>query len=128
MLIEQARINAFADATDDHQWIHIDAARAASGPFGGTIAHGFLTLALAYRFLPQLIEAPEARLCINYGCDRVRFAAVVRAGAQIRARAEILAAGEVGGGAVQVKTQVSIEVQGSVKPACVADTLTRYYF
>lgn len=128
MLIEQARINAFADATDDHQWIHIDAARAASGPFGGTIAHGFLTLALAYRFLPQLIEAPAARLCINYGCDRVRFPAVVRAGAQVRARAEILAAGEVGGGAVQVKTQVSIEVQGSVKPACVADTLSRYYF
>jgi acyl dehydratase len=128
MLIEQARINAFADATDDHQWIHIDAARAASGPFGGTIAHGFLTLALAYHFLPQLIEAPEARLCINYGCDRVRFPAVVRAGAQVRARAEILAAGEVGGGAVQVKTQVSIEVQGSVKPACVADTLSRYYF
>ena len=124
MLIEQARINAFADATDDHQWIHIDAARAASGPFGGTIAHGFLTLALAYHFLPQLIEAPEA----NYGCDRVRFPAVVRAGAQVRARAEILAAGEVGGGAVQVKTQVSIEVQGSVKPACVADTLSRYYF
>jgi acyl dehydratase len=128
MLIEQARINAFADATDDHQWIHIDAARAASGPFAGTIAHGFLTLALAYHFLPQLIEAPEARLCINYGCDRVRFPAVVRAGAQVRARAEILAAGEVGGGAVQVKVQVSIEVQGSVKPACVADTLSRYYF
>ena len=128
MLIEQARINAFAEATDDHQWIHIDAARAASGPFGGTIAHGFLTLALAYHFLPQLIEAPAARLFINYGCDRVRFPAVVRAGAQVRARAEILAAGEVGGGAVQVKTQVSIEVQGSVKPACVADTLSRYYF
>ena len=128
MLIEQARINAFADATDDHQWIHIDAARAASGPFGGTIAHGFLTLALAYHFLPQLITAPEARLCINYGCDRVRFPAVVRAGAQLRARAEILAAGEVAGGAVQVKIQVAIEVQGSVKPACVADTLNRYYF
>jgi len=128
MLIEQARINAFADATDDHQWIHIDAARAATGPFGGTIAHGFLTLALAYHFLPQLIEVPEARLCINYGCDRVRFPAAVRAGARLRARAEILAAGEVGGGAVQVKTQVSIEVQGSVKPACVADTLSRYYF
>jgi acyl dehydratase len=127
MLIEQARINAFADATDDHQWIHIDAARAASGPFGGTIAHGFLTLALAYHFLPQLIEVPEARLCINYGCDRVRFPAVVRAGAQVRARAQVLAAGEAGG-AVQVKTQVSIEVQGSVKPACVADTLSRYYF
>lgn len=128
MLIEQGRINAFADATDDHQWIHSDATRAASGPFGGTIAHGFLTLALAYHFLPQLITAPEARMCINYGCDRVRFPAVVRAGAQLRARAEILAAGEVGGGAVQVKIQVAIEVQGSMKPACVADTLNRYYF
>ena len=128
MLIEQSRINAFADATDDHQWIHIDAARAASGPFGGTIAHGFLTMALAYRFLPQLIEAPEAKLCINYGCDRVRFHAVVREGSQVRARAEILGAGEVSGGAVQVKTRVTIEVQGSDKPVCVADTLSRYYF
>jgi acyl dehydratase len=128
MLIEQARIRAFADATDDHQWIHVDTARAASGPFGATIAHGFLTLALAYHFLPQLIAAPQAKLCINYGCDRVRFPAVVRAGSQVRARAEILGAGEVGGGAVQVKTQVTIEVQGSDKPVCVADTLSRYYF
>jgi acyl dehydratase len=128
LTIEQARINAFADATDDHQWIHVDAARAAQGPFGGTIAHGFLTLALAYHFLPQLIDAPGAKLCINYGCDRVRFPAVVRAGAQVRARAEILGAGEVGGGAVQVKTRVIIEVQGSEKPVCVADTLSRYYF
>jgi len=128
LLIEQARINAFADATDDHQWIHVDAARAAKGPFGGTIAHGFLTLALAYHFLPQLITAPTAKLCINYGCDRVRFPAVVRAGAQVRARAEILSAGEVGAGAVQVKIQVTIEVQGSDKPVCVADTLNRYYF
>jgi acyl dehydratase len=128
LLIEQARISAFADATDDHQWIHVDTARAASGPFGATIAHGFLTLALAYHFLPQLIEAPAAKLCINYGCDRVRFPAVVRAGSQVRARAEILGAGEVAGGAVQVKTQVTIEVQGSDKPVCVADTLSRYYF
>jgi len=128
LTIEQARINAFADATYDHQWIHVDAARAAQGPYGGTIAHGFLTLALAYHFLPQLIDAPGAKLCINYGCDRVRFPAVVRAGAQLRARAEILAAAEVGGGAVQVKIRVTIEVQGSEKPVCVADTLNRYYF
>lgn len=128
LLIEQARINAFADATDDHQWIHIDAARAATGPFGGTIAHGFLTLALAYHFLPQLIEVPAARLCINYGCDRVRFPAIVRAGSQVRARAKILGAGEVGGAAVQVKTQITIEAQAGEKPVCVADTLSRYYF
>jgi acyl dehydratase len=128
LLIGQARINAFADATDDHQWIHIDAARAATGPFGGTIAHGFLTLALAYHFLPQLIQAPGARLCINYGCDRVRFPAVVRAGSQVRARAGILEAAEVGGAAVQVKIRITIEVQGSEKPVCVADTLSRYYF
>jgi acyl dehydratase len=126
--VTQEQINTFADATDDHQWIHVDPARAARGPFGGTIAHGFLTLALAYHFLPQLITAPAAKLCINYGCDRVRFPAVVRAGSQVRARAQILAAGEVGGGAVQVKTQVTIEVQGSEKPVCVADTLSRYYF
>ncbi len=128
MRIEQARINAFADATDDHQWIHTDAVRAATGPFGGTIAHGYLTLALAYHFLPQLIAAPAARLSVNYGCDRVRFPAAVRAGAQLRASGEILAADEAGGGAVHVKTRVTIEAQGGVKPACVADTLTRYYF
>ena len=126
--LDQARINEFAHCTGDHQWIHVDAARAAQGPYGGTIAHGFLTLALAYHFLPQLIDAPGAKLCINYGCDRVRFPAVVRADSQVRARAEILGAGEVGGGAVQVKTRVTIEVQGSEKPVCVADTLSRYYF
>ena len=102
--------------------------QAAIGRLYGPIAHGFLTLALAYHFLPQLIDAPGAKLCINYGCDRVRFPAVVRADSQVRARAEILGAGEVGGGAVQVKTRVTIEVQGSEKPVCVADTLSRYYF
>jgi len=126
--VGQSRIDAFADATDDHQWIHVDAARAASGPFGGTIAHGFLTLALAYHFLPQLIEGRGARLCVNYGCDRVRFPAVVRAGSQLRAQAEILEAADVAGGAVQVKIRVTIEALGEPKPVCVADMLSRYYF
>ena len=128
LAVEQPRIDAFAEATDDHQWIHVDPARAASGPFGGTIAHGFLTLALAYHFLPQLIEARGAKLCVNYGCDRVRFPAVVHAGAQLRAHATILEAADVGGGAVQVKTRVTIEAQGGAKPVCVADLLSRYYF
>lgn len=128
LLITQARIDAFADATDDQQWIHVDAARAAAGPFGTTIAHGFLTLALAYRFLPQLLPTPAARQCINYGVDRVRFPAVVHVGARVRARAQILGADAAGDGALQVKTQVTIEAQGTTKPVCVADTLSRYYF
>jgi acyl dehydratase len=126
--VEQPRIDAFAQATDDYQWIHVDPVRAAAGPFGGTIAHGFLTLALAYHFLPQLIEGRGARLCINYGCDRVRFPAVVHTGAQLRAHASILEVSDAGGGAVQVKMRITIEAEGGAKPVCVAELLNRYYF
>ena len=128
LTIEPARIAAFADATGDHQWIHVDAARAAHGPFGTTIAHGFLTLSLVNYFMPQLVRAEGARHALNYGCDRVRFPGVVRAGARLRARAEILAAEDLGGGAVQVKTRVTVEAHGNEKPVCVADTLNRVYF
>src|SRR5258706_6089037 len=95
--ITQERINAFADATDDHQWIHVDAERAAKGPFGATIAHGFLTLALVNYFLPQLLTAEGMKLELNYGCDRVRFPGVVRSGARVRARAQLVSVEEVGG-------------------------------
>jgi acyl dehydratase len=126
--IEQPRIDAFAEATGDKQWIHVDGARAASGPFGATIAHGFLTLALVSQFVPQLLRAEGVRHVINYGCDRVRFPAVVRAGARLRARAEIVSAQDLGGGAVQVKTRVTLEAEGNEKPVCVAETLNRLYF
>lgn len=128
LLVDQARINLFAEATGDHQWIHVDAERAARGPFGGTIAHGFLSLSLVNYFLPQLVRAEGMRHGINYGVDRVRFPAALRSGAQLRARAEILTVEDLGGDAVQVKMRVSLEAQGVEKPVCVADTLSRLYF
>ncbi len=128
LLIDQARINLFAEATGDHQWIHVDPERAAKGPFGGTIAHGFLSLSLVNYFLPQLVRAEGMRHGINYGVDRVRFPAALRSGAQLRARVEILAVEDLGEGAVQVKMRVTLEAQGVEKPVCVADTLSRLYF
>jgi len=127
LLVDQARIDKFADATGDHQWIHVDPVRAASGPFGGTIAHGYLTLALVNLFLPQLVRVPGAHMGINYGTERVRFPSVVRSGARIRARGEIGRAENVEGG-VQVMIRVTIEVEDGAKPACVADTVSRFYF
>jgi acyl dehydratase len=126
--IEQDRINAFADATDDHQWIHVDTERAKAGPYGATIAHGYLTLSLVSHFLPELIRPDGMKQGINYGCDRVRFPSVVRSGTRVRARAEILGSEEVSPGVAQVKVRVSIETEGGDRPACVADTLSRFYF
>jgi acyl dehydratase len=128
LTVEQARVDAFADATGDHQWIHVDPARAAGGPFGGTIAHGYLTLSLVNYFLPQLLRAEGMKLGLNYGCDRVRFPAALRTGSRARCRAEILSVEDVGGGAVQVTIRATIEAEGSDKPVCVADTLSRFYF
>lgn len=125
--IEQSRIDAFADATEDRQWIHIDAKRAQGTPFGGTIAHGYLTLSLTSLFLPQLMQVPSAMMAINYGLDRVRFPTPVRAGCRIRARGEIQGVDSVSGGA-QVRVRVTVEMEGSERPACVADTITRFVF
>jgi acyl dehydratase len=127
LLVDQARIDLFADATGDHQWIHVDPVRAAQGPFKGTIAHGYLTLALVNWFLPQLISVPGATMAINYGTDRVRFPSVVRSGSRIRGRAEIAALEDVAGG-VQVMIRMKVEIEGAEKPACVAETLNRFYF
>jgi len=127
LVVDQSRINQFADATGDHQWIHVDVERAKSGPFGATIAHGYLTLSLVNYFLPQLIQAEGAKMGVNYGCDRVRFPSVVRAGSRVRGRAEILGTDDVAGG-VQVKIRLTVETEGGDKPACVADTLSRWYF
>jgi acyl dehydratase len=128
LLIDQQRINLFAEATGDHQWIHVDVERAAKGPFGGTIAHGFLSLSLVNYFLPQLVRPEGMRHGINYGCDRVRFPAALRVGSRLRGRAEIVTVEDLGQGAVQVKMRVTLEAEGVEKPVCVADTLSRLYF
>jgi acyl dehydratase len=124
--VTQEAVNAFADATLDHQWIHVDLDKAAAGPFGGPIAHGFLTLSLVSAIAPS-VEIPDVKMAINYGLDRVRFITPVPVGNRVRARSVLRDAHEVAGG-VQVKTEVTIELEGSEKPACVAETLARFYF
>ena len=125
--VEQSRVDEFADATDDHQWIHVEPARAASGPFGTTIAHGYLTLSLVNFFLPDLVRVEGAKMGVNYGTNKVRFPAAVRVGARIRGRAQVLEATDVPGG-VQIVVRVTIEIEGGERPACVADTISRFFF
>ncbi|WP_415767913.1 MaoC family dehydratase [Paraburkholderia sp. J69-1] len=127
LAIDQTRIDLFADATLDHQWVHVDPARAGSGPFGGCIAHGYLTLSLVNYFLPQIVRIDGASMGVNYGCERVRFPAPVRVGARVRGVAELLRAEALEGG-VQAWIRVSVEIEGESKPGCVADTISRYYF
>ena len=123
----QERVNRFADATDDHQWIHVDPARAKDGPFGACIAHGYLTLALANLFLPQLLRAERLKMGVNVGCERVRFPAPVRVGSRIRGRGEVLKVERIRD-AVQSTVRVTIEIEGSDRPGCVVDTISRYTF
>jgi len=127
MIVEQERINQFADATDDHQWIHVDPGKAADGPFGACIAHGYLTLSLVNKFLPKLIEVRNTTMGVNYGCDKVRFPNTVKVNQRIRGRGEILGVDEKPG-AVQATVRISVEVEGEERPACVADTISRFYF
>lgn len=124
--IAQDRIDLFAQATEDRQWIHVDPARAEQGPFGGTIAHGYLTLSLVNHFLPQLIEVRGIAMGVNVGVDRLRFLAPVHSGASIRAVGELTAAAGAKGG-VQCTIRVTIEIDGAETPACVVDTISRYY-
>jgi acyl dehydratase len=124
--IEQARIDAFADATDDHQWIHVDPERAAAGPFGTTIAHGYLTLALLVPSAYELLPVEDAATTINYGLNRVRFPAPVPVGSRIRASFRVEDVAEVEGG-VQVTMAATVEREGSEKPVCVAELVFRYY-
>lgn len=124
--ISQDRIDRFADATGDHQWIHVDPERAKQGPFGATIAHGYLTQSLVNHFLPQIIEVRGISMGINYGADRLRFPAPVPVNSRIRGGAELLEVQEVKG-TIQAKIRVTIEIQGSERPACVIDTISRYY-
>ena len=125
--VTQERVQQFADATDDHQWIHVDVERARQGPFGVPVAHGYLTLSLLSHFLPQLLAVPGAQMAINYGCNQVRFPAPVPVGSRIRGNGEIVEAAEVPGG-VQLVVRVSVEVEGGSKPACIADAVTRFLF
>lgn len=126
--IDQARIDAFADATGDHQWIHVDPERAKDGPFGRTVAHGYLTFSLINMFLPDLIRAEGATMGLNYGADRLRFPAAVPVGSRIRFAGTLAEAKVTSDGGVQLTTRVTVELEGSERPACVADILSRYYF
>jgi acyl dehydratase len=122
--VTQDRVNSFADATGDHQWIHVDAERAATGPFGGTIAHGFLTLSLIPWVLPQVLDVRGFAMAVNYGLDKVRFPAPVPVGSRVRGGVMVEDVAEVASG-VQTTMTVTIEVDGSAKPACVARFLER---
>ena len=127
-VITQERVNAFADATDDHQWIHVDEERAKVGPFGGTIAHGFLTLSMTVAMTFSLeLDVGDPAMAINYGLEKVRFPAPVPVGSRIRAHVELASVSDVEGG-LQVNRKVSIEVEGTEKPAMVAETVSRYYY
>ncbi len=123
--VTQERINQFADATGDHQWIHVDADRAKDGPFGATIAHGYLTLSLTNMFLPSLIAVENISMGINYGVNKVRFPAPVPVGSCIRFSAVLQEVNAIAGG-VQAIIVITAEVEGSAKPACVVESVTRY--
>jgi acyl dehydratase len=122
--IGQDRINLFADATDDHQWIHVDPERAANGPFGSTIAHGLLTLSLLPHFSHQLYRVDNVAMAINYGYNKVRFITPVKVGANVRARGELTSVNRLEG-AVQATTTITVEIEGSGKPAAVAESIVR---
>ncbi|GAA4002045.1 MaoC family dehydratase [Comamonas faecalis] len=128
LAITQDRINTFADATGDHQWIHVDPERAKDGPFGKTIAHGYLTLSLANLFLPQLVEYQGLKMGVNYGCDKVRFPSPVPVGSRVRGHGVVVAAEPVKGDGVQVTVRVTVQIEGSDKPGCVVDTISRLFF
>ena len=124
--ITQERVNLFADATGDHQWIHVDPERAKSGPFGGPIAHGYLTLSLAPSLIPEIVQVHGFSMGVNYGCEKVRFPSPVPVGANLRAGAELVGVDDVAGG-VQVSMKLTFEVEGASKPSCVAEVVYRYY-
>jgi len=124
--ITQHQVNLFADATGDHQWIHVDPERAAQGPFGGPIAHGYLTMSLTPSFLDEIIDVQGFGMGVNYGCDKVRFPSPVRVGAKLRCGAVLDTVVDVPGG-VQLSLTLTFEVEGSEKPVCVAAIVVRHY-
>ena len=124
--VSQEQVNLFADATGDHQWIHIDVERAKAGPFGGPIAHGYLTLSLAPELLAQVLRVEGVKMGVNYGANKVRFPAPVPVGANIRVGAKLVGVEDVAGG-LQVTVETTFECEGATKPSCVAELLFRYY-
>lgn len=124
--VTQEEVNLFADATADHQWIHVDPARAKTGPFGTTIAHGYFTLSLAPVLLAEIMTVDGPRFAVNYGLNRVRFPAPVPVGSKLRCGAELESVEDIEGGC-QVELKLTFEVEGSAKPSCVANVLFRYY-
>jgi acyl dehydratase len=125
--IEQPRIDQFAQATGDHQWIHIDPARAAAGPFGATIAHGFLTLSLLPLMSEQAFDIADVRMGVNYGLNRVRFPNPVRVGSRLRGHFKLLGYEALDGGGAQLTVEVTMEIEGADKPACVAQSVSRRF-
>ena len=125
--VTQERVNLFADATGDHQWIHVDVERAkAESPFGGPIAHGYLTLSLAPALVPQVVQVHGFSMAVNYGAGKVRFPSPVPVGSKLRAGVELIGVEDVKGG-VQVEMKLTFEVEGAAKPSCVAEALYRYF-
>jgi acyl dehydratase len=124
--ITQERVNTFAEATDDHQWIHVDPEMAAQGPFGQTIAHGYLTLSLAPALMSEIWEFEDVQMGINYGLNRVRFPAPVPVGSKVRAVAKLQSVEEIPNG-VQIVVECTFEREGGDKPVCVAETVSRLY-
>ena len=127
LTITQQQVNLFADATGDHQWIHVDPEKAAQGPFGGPIAHGFLTLSLIPKFFESSFEIVGSRMGVNYGLNKVRFTAPVPVGSRLRAHMKLLTSLPIDNDGVQMTWQVTVEREGSAKPVCVAESLVRRY-
>ncbi|MCQ4214122.1 MaoC family dehydratase [Streptomyces longispororuber] len=125
--VTQDRIDTFADATGDHQWIHVDPARAANGPFGAPIAHGYLTLSLIPVLTQGVYKIEDVRMGVNYGLNKVRFMNPVTVGSRVRASIDVVSADEVPGGGRQIVNRVTVEIEGADKPACVAETVVRVY-
>ena len=125
--VTQQQVNLFAEATGDHQWIHVDVERAKAGPFGGPIAHGFLTLSLLPRFYETSFEVIESRMGVNYGLNRVRFMTPVPVGGRLRGRMKLLSCEPIDGEGVQMVWETTIELEGAPKPACVAESVVRRF-
>ena len=125
--ITQARVNLFAEATGDHQWIHVDVDRATAGPFGAPIAHGFLTLSLLPQFFESALQLGQVRMGVNYGLNKVRFIAPVPVGSRLRAQLRLRACEPIDRDGMQTTWEVSIEREGSTKPVCIAESIARYY-
>lgn len=125
LTIDQQRVNLFAEATGDHQWIHVDVERAKDGPFGAPIAHGYLTLSLSNLFLPQILRVDGVDLGLNYGANKIRFMSPVKVGERVRGGGELVEVTDVPGG-VQTLIRITIEIEGNPKPACVIESLSRW--